>query len=116
MSQMCHKDLRDKRGLSHLRLRRLLTTSPTVSKRPRLWLMESATMSNLSLLQQFILVWLITRVRFAEHDRQLLERGIDWMPEWTPKTTNQTEDKRLENVWRALLCRSLARLQQRESG
>ena len=76
--------------------------------------MESATMSNLSPLQQFILKWLITRVRYAEqHDRQQLERGIDWWLEWTPKTTDKAEDRRFENVWRASLCRSLPRLEQR---
>jgi hypothetical protein len=71
-------------------------------------------MSNLSSLQQYILKWLINRVKTIGHgERQLLERGILWWPEWTPKTTDKTEDKRLENVWRASLCRSLARLEQR---
>jgi hypothetical protein len=70
-------------------------------------------MSNLSLLQQYILRWLIARVSTGHDDSQLLERGIDWFPQWTPKTTNQTEDRRLENVWRASLCRSLARLERR---
>ena len=71
-------------------------------------------MSNLSPLQQYILRWLISRVQAIGHgDRQLLKRGIDWMPEWTPKTTDKTEDRRRENVWRASLCRSLARLEQR---
>jgi hypothetical protein len=71
-------------------------------------------MSNLSPLQQYILRWIINRVRYAEqHDRQQLERGIYWWPEWTPRTTDKTEDRRRENVWRASLCRSLARLEQR---
>lgn len=71
-------------------------------------------MSNLSPLQQYILKWLFNRVQSIGHgDRQLLERGIDWMPKWTPRTTNKAEDKRLENVWRASLCRSLARLERR---
>jgi hypothetical protein len=71
-------------------------------------------MSNLSPLQQSILKWLLSSVRFAEqHNRRLLERGIEWWPKWTPKTADKTEDKRLENVWRASLCRSLARLEQR---
>jgi hypothetical protein len=51
-------------------------------------------------------------VRYAEqHDRQQLERGIYWWPEWTPKTIDKADNKRLENVWRASLCRSLARLE-----
>jgi hypothetical protein len=76
--------------------------------------MESATMSNLSPLQQFILRWIINRVRVAaQHDRQLLERGILWWPEWTPKTSDEIEDRSLENVWRTSLCRSMARLEQR---
>jgi hypothetical protein len=71
-------------------------------------------MSNLSPLQQSILKWLLTSVCFAEqHNRQLIERGIDWWPEWMPKTTDNAEDRRRENVWRASLCRSLARLEQR---
>ena len=71
-------------------------------------------MSNLSALQRYILTWLINRLRFAEqHDHQQLERGIYWWPEWTPKTIDKAEDKRLENVWRASLCRSLARLEHR---
>jgi DNA-binding MarR family transcriptional regulator len=70
-------------------------------------------MSNLSSLQQYILTWLINHIPVGRDDRQLFERGIDWMPEWIPKTTDQTEDRRLENVWRASLCRSLARLERR---
>jgi hypothetical protein len=71
-------------------------------------------MSNLSPLQQYILKWLINRIPAIGHgDRQLLERGILWWPEWTPKTIDKAEDRRLENVWRASLCRSLARLEQR---
>jgi hypothetical protein len=71
-------------------------------------------MSNLSSLQQSILTWLITRMRYAEQcNRHLLDRGVDWVPEWTPKTEDQTEDKRLENVWRASLCRTLARFERR---
>jgi hypothetical protein len=71
-------------------------------------------MSNLSSLQQYILKWVINHVSATGHDdHQLLERGIDWFPERTPQTTDQTEDKRLENVWRASLCRSLAGLEGR---
>jgi hypothetical protein len=45
--------------------------------------MKSLTMANLSPLQQSILQWLLTNVRFAEgYNRQLLEVGIDWMPAW----------------------------------
>jgi hypothetical protein len=71
-------------------------------------------MSNLSPLQQFILKWLSNRVRHAEQpDRHQLERGIYWRPEWTPKTTDKTEDSRLEYVWRASPCHPLARLELR---
>ena len=71
-------------------------------------------MPILSSQQQHILKWLINRVRFAEqHHPQLLEVGFDWMPQWKPKCENQAEDKALENVWRASLCRSLTRLERR---
>jgi DNA-binding MarR family transcriptional regulator len=66
-------------------------------------------MAHLSPLQQYILTWLIDHIPAAER----LERGIDWFPQWIPQTTDQIEDKRLENVWRASLCRSLARLEHR---
>jgi hypothetical protein len=71
-------------------------------------------MFDLSAQQQYILEWLINQVRYAEqHDRQSLEAGFWWMPHWTPKTNDQAEDHALENVWRASLCRSLARLEKR---
>jgi hypothetical protein len=74
--------------------------------------MESAMISNLSPLQQDILTWMINRARFAEQpDHQSLERGIDWWSKWIPKTTDKLEDRRREDVWRASLCRSLARLE-----
>ena len=70
-------------------------------------------MLKLSSLQQYI-KWLISRWRYAErHHPQPLERGIDWMPEWEPKALDKYDDKRLENVWRASLCRTLARLERR---
>ena len=68
----------------------------------------------LSSQQQHILKWLLNRVRFAEqHNPQLLEAGFDWWPQWKPKCGDKIEDKALENVWRASLCRSLSRLEKR---
>jgi hypothetical protein len=71
-------------------------------------------MSDLSNQQRNILKWLLNRIRFAEqHDHQLLEEGVAWEPQWKPKCYDTTEDKALENVWRASLCRTLARLEKR---
>lgn len=71
-------------------------------------------MSNLSPLQRRILQWLLYHTCVVEQeDPQWLKYGIDWYHPWTPMTTNKTEDRRLEIVWRASLCRSLARLEKR---
>src|SRR5688572_8126653 len=75
--------------------------------------MEVITMSYLSPQQRYILLWLITNVRLVEQaDPRWLKDGIDWWHQWTPKTADKTVDKSFENVWRASLCRSLARLEQ----
>ena len=71
-------------------------------------------MSNLSPLQRCILQWLLYHVRLVEQeDPRWLKEGIDWCHPWKPMTTDKLEDKRLEIVWRASLCRSLARLEKR---
>ena len=71
-------------------------------------------MSNLSPLQRSILKWLLARLRFAQqHDQQLLKIGFSWEPHWKPKNGDRAEDKANENVWRASLCRALARLEKR---
>lgn len=72
-------------------------------------------MVNLSPLQRHILRWLIYEVRLAEQQDQwgLFEGDVTWMLSWTAQVANPTEDKSLENVWRASVCRSLARLEKR---
>ena len=71
-------------------------------------------MTNISTQQRRILVWLINQVRSVEQDnRKLLESEVDWLLKWSPQTADKVADKALENVWRASLCRSLARLEQR---
>jgi hypothetical protein len=60
--------------------------------------------------QKHVLRWLLQAVRALEgrNDsaaRSLLRDGIGWQP--------RTADKDRENCWRASLCRTLARLEQR---
>lgn len=72
-------------------------------------------MSPLSPLQRHILRWLISQVRIAEQQDQWgpFEGGVSWMLMWAPRVPDRIEDKALENVWRASVCRSLARLEKR---
>jgi DNA-binding HxlR family transcriptional regulator len=43
----------------------------------------------------------------------LFDGDVAWMLTWTTQLPDPTEDKALENVWRASVCRSLARLEKR---
>lgn len=71
-------------------------------------------MSGLSSLQQSILKWLLYQVRSVEQaDPKWLKYGIEWRPPWMPQLQDKAQDKALENVFRASLCRSLARLENR---
>src|SRR5258707_9400685 len=78
-------------------------------------------MADLSPLQLQILRWLLSQVRIAEQqDRELFEEDgglfdgdVAWMFMWTPQVPDPMEDRALENVWRASVCRSLARLEKR---
>jgi hypothetical protein len=71
-------------------------------------------MSHLSFLQKTILTWLLNSVRVVEkRDPQSLKFGIAWEPVWKHKSQDKEQDKTFENVWRASLCRSLARLEKR---
>jgi hypothetical protein len=72
-------------------------------------------MADLSPLQLHILRWLISQVRIAEQqDRGGWFHGdVAWMLTWATQVPDRTEDKALENVWRASVCRSLARLEKR---
>jgi hypothetical protein len=72
-------------------------------------------METLSPLQRHILRWLIGQVRIAEQqDREGWFKGdVAWMLTWVALVADRTEDKALENVWRASVCRSLARLEKR---
>jgi hypothetical protein len=75
---------------------------------------ESTTMADLSPMQRSILKWLVNWVRLVEErDPQSLKFGIAWEPVWTHKNQDKEQDRALENVWRASLCRSLARLEKR---
>lgn len=66
-------------------------------------------MSGLSSQQRIILRWLLYHTRLVEQaDPRWLEGGIAWVPQSVPKT-----NEAFENVWRASLCRSLARLENR---
>ena len=71
-------------------------------------------MADLSPLQRHILRWLISQVRIAEQqDGALLEEGVAWRVLWIRQLQDHTEDKARENVWRASVCRALARLENR---
>ena len=71
-------------------------------------------MATLSPQQRQIVRWLIFQVRTAEQqDRGLFKGEVAWMLMWTTQVPDGIEDKSLENVWRASLCRSLARLEKR---
>ena len=71
-------------------------------------------MSGLSSMQRSILKSVLYQILSVEQENpQWLKDGIAWMPQWMPKSKDKSEDKALENVYRASLCRSLARLEER---
>lgn len=43
----------------------------------------------------------------------LLKSGIPWNLQWSPQSRDKDIDRSLENVWRASMCRALARLERR---
>jgi hypothetical protein len=71
-------------------------------------------MSTLSPMQQSILRWLLKCILIGEqHNRQSANNAFAAKPSWTPKTGTKDESKTRENVWRASVCRALARLEKR---
>ena len=72
-------------------------------------------MAYVSPMQRHILTWLISQVRLAEQQDQwgMFEGDVAWLPEWDTQLGDRGADKALENVWRASMCRSLARLEKR---